>query len=236
MGKRLAQQARGRGGPAYRSRSFAYGGHARLRPVVPNKIMGTITDIVKSSGHYAPLIRIQYEDGVACIMQAPEFVKVGDAVQSGPGSEIGAGNVLALQDIPEGTPVFNVESRPGDGGKFCRTSGCAARVVSKSDDRVTILLPSKKSKILHANCRAVVGVPAGGGRKEKPFLKAGAVHYLKRSRNKRYPIVGAAAQNAVDHPFGNKRTSRKAKQKAASKHAPPGKKVGKLWPKRTGKK
>jgi len=236
MGKRLIQQARGKGGPSYRARSFAHGGHARLRPVGPSMIAGTITDIVKSSGHYAPLIRIQYEDGVTSMMQAPEFVKVGDVVQSGPGSKINAGNVLTLQDIPEGTPVFNVESSPGDGGKFCRTSGSAARVVSKSENRVTVLLPSKKSKVLHASCRAVIGVPAGGGRKEKPFLKAGAVHYLKRSRNKRYPSVGAAAQNAVDHPFGNKRTSRKAKQKAAGKNAPPGRKVGKLWPKRTGKK
>lgn len=233
MGKNLVQQARGKGGPSYRARSFAYGGLARLRSIEGTC---TITDIITSAGHASPLIKVQFNDGISGVMQAPEFVKIGDTLSFGPSSEISAGNVLPLRSIPEGTLVFNIESQPGDGGKFCRTSGCAARVVSKTKDKVAILLPSKREKMFHADCRACVGIPAGGGRKEKPFLKAGAVHHLKRAKNKRYPIVSGSAQNAIDHPFGNKRTSRKAKQKAVGKYAPPGRKVGKLWPKRTGKK
>ena len=71
---------------------------------------------------------------------------------------------------------------------------------------------------------------------EKPFLKAGRRHYARKARNKLYPLTRASAMNVVDHPFGNTRTSRKAKQKGASKFAPPGRKVGKLWPKKTGKR
>lgn len=236
MGKSLIQQARGKGGPAYRSRGFAYAGDARLRPQSSSLVVGRIVDICRSAGHSSPLIKVDYEDGISCLMQAPEFVKVGDTLQSGTGSEIGPGNILSLNDIPEGTPIFNIESQPGDGGKFCRTSGSAARVVSKSGNKVTVMLPSKREKVFHASCRACIGVPAGSGRKEKPLLKAGAVHHYMRSKNKRYPIISASAQNAVDHPFGNTRGARKAKQKAASKFAPPGRKVGKLWPKRTGLK
>lgn len=236
MGKNLVQQARGKGGPSYRARSFAYAGHTRLRSSTQNMISGKVVDIIHSAGHFTPLIQIKYDDGVNALMQAPEFIRIGDEIQCGPGVDVKAGNVAPLKDIPEGTPVFNIESAPGDGGKFCRTSGSNARVVSKTENKVTILLPSKKSKVLHENCRACIGVPAGAGRKEKPLLKAGYVHHLKRSRNKRYPIVSASAQNAVDHPYGNSRSARKAKQKATSKFAPPGRKVGKLWPKRTGKK
>ena len=128
MGKNLIQQARGKGGPSYRARSFAYAGSTRLRAVTSELVSGTIVDILKSAGHSSPLIKVDYEDGISCLMQAPEFVRVGDKIQSGPGGNIHAGNVLHLKDDPEGTPVFNIESQPGDGGKFCRTSGSAARV------------------------------------------------------------------------------------------------------------
>lgn len=236
MGKRLIQQARGKGGPAYRSRGFAFGGDTRLLPQTPILVTGTVISLVKSAGHTAPLMHVRYENGNIVLLPAPEFVKVGDTLQAGPGSEIAAGNTLRLADIPEGTPIYNIESHPGDGGKFCKSSGSAARLVSKTDTRVTVLLPSKKEKQFNNNCRACVGIIAGGGRTDKPLLKAGKQHYKKRMKNKRWPNPSGAAQNAVDHPFGNTRSSRKAKQRAASRDAPPGKKVGSLWPKKVGKK
>lgn len=236
MGKSLIQQARGKGGPVYRSRSFRFKGDARLRPAQEKLLQGTIIDFVHCPGHTAPLAEIEYEDGETCLLIAPEGVKVGDKVALGPGASVDPGNVLALKDIPEGTPVYNIELIPGDGGRFCRSSGVFARVVAKTPEYVTVLLPSKKLKNLHGNCRAMIGIVAGGGRVEKPFLKAGAKHHKLRARNKRYPRQSAAAQNAVDHPFGNKRTSRKAKQRPIGHFAPPGRKVGKFWPRRTGRK
>lgn len=236
MGKRIIPQARGKGGPAYKAKSFNYFADAKLPPASDKLINGKVLDIVKCPGHYTPLIVIDFENNERCIMQAPEFISVGDTIAAGPGAEISEGNVLSLKDIPEGTPIFNIELLPGDGGRVCKSSGSCGRVVSKSDSRATIMLPSKKEKILDINCRACVGVAAGGGRPEKPFLKAGAVYHAKRARNKLYPRSKGCAMNAVDHPYGNTRTARKAKQKAVNRFAPPGQKVGKLWPKRTGKK
>ncbi|MEM2915821.1 MAG: 50S ribosomal protein L2 [Candidatus Woesearchaeota archaeon] len=236
MGKSLIQQARGKGGPAYRALSFRYKSDSKLRAPTEKLLQGTITDFVHCPGHSAPLAEIEYEDGETCLLIAPEGAKIGDKVFIGAGAEIAPGNVLSLKDIPEGTPVYNIELQPGDGGRFCRSSGVFARIVAKTANYVTLLLPSKKLKNLHADCRAIVGIVSGGGRVEKPFLKAGTKHHKARARNKRYPRQSAAAQNAVDHPFGNKRTSRKAKQRAVGHFAPPGRKVGKFWPKRTGRR
>lgn len=236
MGKSLIQQARGKGGPVYRSLSFRFKGDAKLRAPQEKQIIGIITDFVHCPGHSAPLAEIEYDDGEICLLIAPEGAKVGDKVSIGGTAEPSPGNVLSLKNIPEGTPVYNIELQPGDGGRFCRSSGVFARIVAKTDSFVTLLLPSKKLKNINGDCRAIIGMVAGGGRVEKPFLKAGTRHHKARARNKRYPRQSAAAQNAVDHPFGNKRTSRKAKQRAVGHFAPPGRKVGKMWPKRTGPK
>lgn len=235
MGKSLIQQARGKGGPGYRAKSFAYAGDAKLRPEPSQLTKGKIIDIIKCPGHTAPLIQVKYEDGVDCLMPAPEFIKVGDEVQAGPGSEVNAGNTLKLRDVPEGTAIYNIELQPGDGGRFCRTSGTTAKVLAKTEQYATVQLPSKKEKLFPLDCRACVGTVSGGGRGEKPMLKAGVRHFRKRMTNKRWPNPSAAAQNAVDHPYGNKRTSRKAKNKSVGHFAPPGRKVGKLWPRQTGR-
>lgn len=235
MGKRLIQQARGKGGPRYRAPSFRYLGDIKYRSLNDVELKGVIRDFAKCQGHLCPLAAVEFEDGFRSFMLAPEGIKVGDSIKFG-SSEIKNGNVLFLKDIPEGTEIHNIESVPGDGGKFCRTSGTNAKVITKSETHAIILLPSKKKKSFNLKCRASIGIIAGGGRPEKPFLKAGNKHHAMKARNKLYPLTRASAMNAVDHPFGNKRTARKAKQKGASKFAPPGRKVGKLWPKRTGKR
>lgn len=234
MGKTLIQQARGKGGIRYRAPSFRYFGEAKIMTHSEKALNGKVIDLVDCPGHLAPLAKIEYENGQICLIQAPEGIKVGEQVHYG--KEIKNGNILEMKDIPEGTSVYNIEASPGDGGKYCRTSGTFAKVISKTLTEVSVLLPSKKEKTFNNRCRAVIGIVSGGGRIEKPILKAGKRLFLKMARNKRYPNPTGAAQNAVDHPFGNKRTSRKAKQRAINKFAPPGRKVGKLWPRRTGRK
>jgi len=59
---------------------------------------------------------------------------------------------------------------------------------------------------------------------------------MMRTTNKLYPIMGGAVQNAVDHPFGNKRSSRKSKSRPVSRNAPPGRKVGMIAARRSGRK
>lgn len=235
MGKTLIQQARGKCGPSYRSPKWRYFTQARM-PQQQNEINGKIIDIVKSPSHFAPLAEIELADGSICHFIAPEGIKIGDTITMGGNAPPNPGNAQTLKNIPEGTNIYNIERIPGDGGRFCRTSGTTAKLVAKTETQATIILPSKKEKTLDLNCRALIGTVAGGGRPEKPILKAGSRHYAKRLKNKRYPMISGAAQNAVDHPFGNKRTSRKAKQRPAPRFACAGRKVGKLHPRRTGRK
>ncbi|MGV8171073.1 MAG: 50S ribosomal protein L2 [Candidatus Woesearchaeota archaeon] len=231
MGKNLTQQARGRGGPSFTAPSFRYLGEARVKHGVSS---AEIIDVVKSQGHLAPLLQVKYNDGTVGLMIAPEGVRTGQVLKVGEDAELELGNTLQLKNIPEGTIVFNIEGMPGDGGKYCRTSGTFGKVVAKTDKAISILLPSKRIKEFHLNCRATLGIVAAAGRKEKPFLKAGTMAHYRNARKKRFPQMSGSAQNAVDHPFGNKRGSRKSKARPAPQNAPPGRNVGYIRPRRTG--
>jgi len=233
MGKNIVQQARGHGGPRYRSPGFRYLGPTKYGNYESKN--GTVVDVLNCPGHTAPLALLKNEKEESLVIAA-EGIRVGQTISIGENSEITAGNILSLKDIPEGTYVYNLESQPGDGGKFCRASGACARVLGKIGNKIIVELPSKKQREFQGGCRATIGSAAGSGRKEKPFLKAGARFYAMKARNKLYPTTSARSMNAVDHPFGNKRSARKAKQRPCSRNAPPGRKVGKLSPRRTGRR
>lgn len=236
MGKNLIQQARGKGGPTYKIPSFRHKGKPAHKKVDYNtSLKGIVVDLISCQGHTAPLALVKYEDSNSGYVIACEGLKVGDSISVG-SSELEKGSSVMLKDVPEGTLVYNIESRPGDGGKFVRASGTFGKVVTKSGDRVTIILPSKKQKVFNMKCKASIGVVAGGGRTDKPFLKAGIKHYTMKARHKLWPVVSGSAQNAVDHPIGNKRTARKSKAKPVSRHAPPGRKVGSIAARRTGRR
>ncbi len=245
MGKRLIQQRRGRGTLTYKSPGFRFRGKA----VLPSE-SGIVGDIIHCAGHTAPLLEVIAPDGNVTCAIAPEGIKVHDpvavmaaaaaesesSIQEGIQASKQAGSVLPLQSIPEGTLIYNVEIHPGDGGKLCRSSGAAARVVAKLGNMVIIKLPSKKEKTLSGACRAAVGTVAGAGRLEKPFLTAGARYKKMRARNKLYPKVCGISMNAVDHPFGGGGSHVKGRPTQSPRSAPPGRKVGKIAPRRTGRK
>ncbi len=240
MGKRIIPQRRGRGSPTYRSPSFRFKGKIKHRAYDDKEIKayvkGKIIDLVHCPGHSAPLAKVNYDSGETILMSAPLSVKVGDEISSGLKAEVKVGNTLPLKQIPEGTSIFNIETLPGDGGKLVRTAGSFAKVLTKVGSRIIIELPSKKQKVLNENCRATIGVIAGTGKKEKPFLKAGKKMHAMRAKNKLYPRTSGVAMNAVDHPFGSGRGRHIGKPKTVSRHAPPGRKVGSISSKRTGKR
>jgi len=233
MGKRIISQRRGKGSSTYRAPSFRYPGKAAS--VGLGNSEGKIKDIIHSQGHSAPLIVVSYENKVQLSI-APHGIKVGDQVSTGPGVASKIGNTLPLSEIGEGEAVFNIESKPGDGGKFVRASGMFAKVLSTTKAGVLVELPSKKKKVFGKNCRATVGIVAGGGRKEKPMLKAGKMYHKQKARNRLYPRTSAVAMNAVDHPFGGSSSAHKGQPTIAPRHAPPGRKVGKIRPRRTGRR
>lgn len=235
MGKNLIQQARGKGGPRYRAPSFRYKGQSKYAKYGGETLTGRIIDFVHCQGHSAPLAQIKYENGIIALVQAPEGVRVGDEVESGSNVDVKNGNVMPLKNIPEGIAIYNIEAFPGDGGKFVRASGGFAKIITKMQDKIVVELPSAKRRPFLPECRATIGIIAGSGRTEKPFLKAGTRYYAMKAKNKLWPQVSGTSMNAVDHPFGASRVS-KGGVTQSSRNAPPGAKVGKIAPKRTGKR
>ncbi|MBI4143353.1 50S ribosomal protein L2 [Candidatus Woesearchaeota archaeon] len=235
MGKSLIQQKRGKGSPRYRAPSFRYKGKANFSRYEDKPMSAIISDILHSSGHSAPLMELEYSNGETGLLQAPEGVKAGDKIEVG-SNMAETGNILQLKNIPEGTSIYNIESNPGDGGKFVRASGTFARIITKMDDGVVVELPSNKRRTFLPECRAVIGIIAGSGRPEKPFLKAGTKSFAMRAKNKLWPIVSGTSMNSVNHPFGGKSSHAKGIPTQAPRNAPPGRKVGKIAPKRTGRK
>ena len=235
MGKNLIQQARGKGSPRYRAPSFRYKGQVKYVNS-KEKLSGKIIDLVHCPGHSGPLAQIEYENSNIVLIQAPEGVRVGDNVEMGESINVQKGNVMPLKSIPEGTAIYNIEASPGDGGKFVRSSGGFAKIVTKLQNKVVVQLPSSKTKVFLEDCRATIGIIAGSGRKEKPFLKAGKRHYAMKAKNKLYPLVSGTSMNSVDHPFGGSSSATKGRPTQSSRNAPPGRKVGKIAPKRTGRK
>lgn len=231
MGKNLIQQRRGTGSPSYRRHSFYAPGKARIQ----SRGSAVILDLIHSRFHSAPLAQVKYQDGEQGLLIAPEGVCVGQSVFIGEDAPLTLGNTLPLKNLPEGSLIYNIESQPGDGGKFVRASGGVARIVGKTSKSILVQLPSKKRKEFNPECKASLGTVAGGGRLEKPFLNAGRHFHYAVAKNRYWPSVTGAAMNAVDHPFGCKRTSRKGRPTIAPKNAPPGRKVGMLRPRHTGR-
>jgi large subunit ribosomal protein L2 len=213
-------------------------GHRHLGPAkhpkVPSETTGTVTDIVHAPGRSAPvaLVDIDGRDPVQVI--AAEGTHVGQQLAFTT-TELKAGNLAYLHQIPEGTPIYNIEAQPGDGGKFVRAAGTAAYVTAREPTRVTIRLPSGQFKDLHPTCRATIGVVAGGGRGDKPLAKAGKVFHKYRSKGNLFPRVRGVAKNPVDHPHGGGNAHRKeGKPTTLKRGTPPGRNVGHIAARRTG--
>jgi large subunit ribosomal protein L2 len=236
MGRRIQGQRRGRGGPTFRAPSHRYKAELDHKKGAQDEtIAGEVVDIEHDPARSAPVAAVEFEDGDRRLVLAPEGVTVGEAIQVGVSAEIKPGNTLPLAEIPEGVPVCNVESSPGDGGKFARASGTSAQLMTHDKRVAVVKLPSGQVKRLNPQCRATVGVVAGGGRTEKPFVKAGNKHHKMKARGTKWPRVRGVAMNAVDHPFGGGGRQHPGKPKSVSRNAPPGRKVGDLASKRTGR-
>lgn len=234
MGRRIQGQRRGRGTPTFRAPSHRY--KANLEHIKSDDTTtGEVIKIEHDPARSAPVALVEYEDGTQRYILVPEGVGTGETVQIGITADIKPGNTLPLAEIPEGVPICNVESRPGDGGRFARASGVNATLITHDRNATVVQLPSGDVKRINPECRATIGVVAGGGRTEKPFVKAGNKHHKLRSRGTKYPRVRGVAMNAVDHPFGGGGRQHPGRPKTVSGDAPPGRKVGSVSARRTGR-
>ncbi len=228
MGKRIIAQRRGKGSPTYKAPSHRYKGKVRYVKVA-EPVKAKVADIIHDPGRNAPLAYVVLPDGRETLIVATEGLCVGDEITIG---EFSPKGIAPLAGIPPGTPVCAIEAFPGSGPKFCRSSGSYAIVVSKAEGKVIVKMPSGTFKEFDERCLATIGIPAGGGRKDKPFVKAGQKYYAMRARNKLYPRTSACKMNAVDHPFGGQ--TGPGQPTTVSRHAPPGAKVGSVAARRSG--
>lgn len=226
MGKRIISRRRGSGTGRYRSPSHRHHGavyHPAASLVGEGKILGVAT----APGRTAPVVEVAAPDGSTLTMLATAGIATGDTVSLGEG-KVDRGSVLPLSSIPDGTLVSNLEVKPFDGGRLVRAAGASALVVAHASGEVTVQLPSGEFKTFLPNCRAVVGAVAGGGRLERPIIKAGkkvwTTHSLARAPFK----VRGVAMNPVNHPFGGGAHQHVGRPSTVKSGTWPGAKVGRF--------
>ena len=231
MGKRIISQARGKGSLTYQAKKSAFQYKVKY-PMTDGE--AEIADIIHSAGHSAPLIK-------AVIGGSPFYYPAFNGAVVGQkiivnALEVKDGNIMMLKNVPTATRIYNIERHPGDGGKMIRTAGSSAAVAKVYEhNKKGVLMPNKKEIVLSGDCRVTIGRIAGDGKVNKPFVKAGAMFYKMKARNKLWPRTSAIKMNAIDHPFGSGRGKR-PKPKIAKRNAPPGRRVGHIRPSRTGHK
>jgi len=237
MGKRIRAQRLGRGSPTFKAslrRKYAVGYPSQLISK-SSYLVGRVVALEHDSGRGAPIALVALESGETFPITAVEGMYVGQHVEMGEQAPMSPGNIIPLGKIPEGTTVSMIEHEPGDGGKLVRAPGTHATITSQLGDKTIVSLPSKKLIELSSRCLAVIGVVAGGGMKDKPFLKAGKKHHWMAAKHRPYPRVRGVAMVAALHPFGGTR-KKLGRPETVSRNAPPGRKVGYIAAKRTGKK
>ena len=236
MGRPIRQQKAGKGSPTFRAPSHNYKAKLRHKKTGDEETKtGEVVGLEHDPARSAPVARVRYDDGDERHVLVAEGVGVGDEIQAGVSADVKQGNTLPLAEIPEGVPVCNIEINPGDGGKIARSSGTSATLITHERGGAVVQLPSDEIRQFDPECRATVGVVAGGGRTEKPFLKAGKKHHKMKARGGKWPKVSGVAMNAVDHPFGGGGRQHPGKPKSVSKNTSPGRKVGDISSRRTGK-
>ncbi|MCI7240209.1 50S ribosomal protein L2 [Aerococcus suis] len=178
------------------------GGHKQAYRVIDFKrnkdnVEGVVKAIEYDPNRTANIALIHYTDGVKTYILAPKGLKVNDRIQSGEGADIKVGNALQLKDIPVGTMVHNIETKPGKGGQLVRSAGARAQVLGKEDKYVLVKLTSGEVRMILNTCRATIGVV---GNEQHELINVGKAG-RKRWLGKR-PTVRGSVMNPNDHPHG----------------------------------
>jgi len=235
MGKRIITQRRGRGTSVYRAPSHKYK-HKLNYPKTNERLTGTVIKIIRDTARNCPLAILKFSNNEEIKIPAPLNLREGAKIFYRDGKNLAPGSILELSDIPEGTQIYNIENNPNGKSAFCRSAGNTAKIVMKTGEYILIELPSKKKKKFNPKCRATIGIIAGSGFKEKPMLKAGKKFHIMKAKNKLWPRTSGVAMNAVDHPFGSGRGRHVGKPKTPKRNSPPGRNVGLIRARRTGKR
>ena len=178
------------------------GGNRRKYRVIDFKrnrfdIPATVKTLEYDPNRSAFIALVEYEDGVKSYIIAPQDLKVGDVIVSGPNADIKPGNALPLANIPVGTFIHNIELYPGKGAQLARSAGNMAQLMAKENGKALLRLPSGELRNVPVNCMATVGVVSNPEHANVNYGKAGR----KRHMGWR-PTVRGSVMNPCDHPHG----------------------------------
>ncbi|KAK2957999.1 putative 60S ribosomal protein L8 [Blattamonas nauphoetae] len=246
MGRVIRNQRKG-GSPLFKANTHHRVGAAKFRAIdyaeKKGYVKGVVRSIIHDPGRGAPLAQVEFRHPykykrVTQTMIAPEGLFSGQFIYCGKKAAIDVGNVVQVGSLPEGTVVCNVESKFGDRGNLARASGDSAVVISHNHEtgKTRVRLPSGSKKVLDSKCRAMVGIVAGGGRNEKPIMKAGICYHKYKAKRKCWPRTSAVSMNPVDHPHGGGNHQHVGVPTTVGRMRPAGQKVGLVAARRTGRR
>ncbi len=192
----------GRNNHGHITTRFIGGGHKRRYRVIDFKrnkagVPAKVFSIEYDPNRTCRIALLHYADGEKRYILAPEGLKVGQKVVSGPGSDIQIGNALPLREMPLGSFIHNVELKPGKGGQLGRSAGVSLQLMAKEGDYAQLKMPSGEVRMIRLECMATYGSIGNAEHENINLGKAGRNRWLgRRSR------VRGVAMNPVDHPMG----------------------------------
>jgi large subunit ribosomal protein L8e len=245
MGRVIRAQRKG-AGSVFKSHTKHRKGAAKLRALDYAErtgfVKGVVKDIVHDPGRGVPLAMVQFRNAYRYqkdneIFIAAEGTYTGQYLYCGKKATLDIGNILPVGKCPEGSILFNVECLAGDRGKVAKASGNYVTVISHdlAKGTTTIRMPSGCKKTISGACRASIGVAAGGGRLDKPMLKAGRAYHKYRVKRNSWPKVRGVAMNPVEHPHGGGNHQHIGHASTTGRACVPGQKVGLIAARRTGR-
>jgi len=245
MGRVIRGQRKG-AGSVFRAHVKRRKGAAKLRSLDYAErhgyVKGVIKDIIHDPGRGAPLAQVVFRDPYKFKLRkelfiATEGMHTGQFIYCGKKATLQIGNILPVGIMPEGTIICNVEEKSGDRGKLARASGGYATVVTHNKDAgvTRVKLPSGVKKVIPSFNRASVGIVAGGGRIDKPLLKAGRAYHKYKVKRNCWPKVRGVCMNPVEHPHGGGNHQHIGFPSTVRRDTSAGRKVGLIAARRTGR-
>lgn len=192
----------GRNNQGKRTMRYVGGGHKRQYRMIDflrskHDVSAKVLTIEYDPNRSARIALIEYADGEKKYMIAPNGLKVGQSVMSGPKASPELGNTLFLKDIPLGTVIHNIEMKPGKGGVIARSAGSYAQLSARDGKYAVISMPSGENRLILSECLATIGAVSNSEHNLVRSGKAGRSRWLGRR-----PRVRGVAMNPVDHPMG----------------------------------
>jgi len=196
------QKKGGRNNQGIVTSRFRGGGHKRMYRLIDFKrrkddAAATVVAVEYDPNRSSRIALLQYADGVKTYILAPEGLKAGDTVRSGPAAEPRVGHCMTLKQIPLGMSIHNLEMQPGHGGQICRSAGTSATLTAREGNWAQVTLPSGEVRRVSSECRATIGSIGNADHMNISLGKAGRKRWLGRKPHQR-----GTSQNPVSHPMG----------------------------------